>query len=137
MALALLAGHFGGLTPTKLTVRSAAFVAPASLPPSSVARNSGAGLFVVAGRQLEDEFFSLHADAGQRHRAAAPVEEHPGELAVLLGDLEPVDTVGVLADAGQVPSTEKSLILQCGGGQEDVDEECGGDDGHKAHRRAC
>ena len=45
-----------------------------------------------------------------------------------LGDLEPVDAIGVLAGAGQVPAAEEALILRRGGGQQDVDEDCGGDD---------
>jgi hypothetical protein len=96
-----------------------------------------AGLLVAADWQLEDQLLSLHGNTRERHRAAAPVEERAGELSALLGDLEPVDAVGVLARAGQIPASEKALRLHSGSGQHDGDEHEGGGDGEESHTREC
>ena len=135
--MALLGGHFGGRTPTKLIVRSAALVVPTSLPPSRARAELGPRLLVGADRELEDQLLALHRDARELDRAPAPVEEHPGELAALLADLEPVDAVGVLTGPGQIPTAEKTLILHRGGGQQDIDGYHGSDDGEEAHSLAC
>ena len=135
--MALLAGHFGGLTPTKLIVRSAAFVVPTSLSPSSFARNSAPGCLLAPGASWKTSSLPCTATLASGTGLPPRLRNMPGQLAVLLGDLEPVDAIGVLAGAGQVPATEEALILRRGGGQQDVDEECGGDDGDKAHERGC
>ena len=76
----------------------------------------------------------LTSTDGELDRAAAAVEEHPRELAVLFLELEPVDGVAVGAGAGQVPASEERLLVgACGGDSRDDQRGGEGERSESAH----
>jgi hypothetical protein len=103
-------------------------------PVALALRAEGLARAALRRRRREDELVTLDLYRRQLHRTAAAIEEHSRELAILFFQLQPIDSVAVGTDAGQVPASEERLLIGARGGDSRSDERGGeGERGKGAH----